>query len=406
MISRIILGCYNNSDFDRIVLDKRTRPFAIAGSSEKSSTAACPRDGDYDFASIEMIELLYVSRNYPGSLSKEVYTLLRDKMLTIRGAVVSTIYQTSCNFVVGPIQKDVVLDIGETENHILMMEISRYLTNQLLIEVYPDNLSYNNTMSGNTKWLLEHLSNFTRDYFFEYNSRPYQVFTVKALTVLHSYALDSDLVLATEIVLDMITAYSSIQMNRLRRFPPFRRQPKYTNRTQSWDGDGEFYRLAVLVGDYDTLQGPNYTMPTLPEFGPTLGDVTLPNAVATKYRLTTLLDMFFLSENQTSYFAGHNYVAEMYYSTSTFLISAGGNGVDATIPPFSFADEYCLFDICILKNKYVRAVLEYFYLLQDTDSRGWSEPTSIIPTYERSMDQLDLVRFDGNRDFKQNCSKS
>jgi hypothetical protein len=130
-------------------------------------------------------------------------------------------------------------------------EISRYLTNQLLIEVYPERqVEYNNTLNGNTAWMLQYLSTFVRDYFYEYNSRPYQSFTVKALNVLHSYANDAVVGLVSELILDIISAHSSLQMKTLRRFVPFRRQTKYLQETNAWAGESEAYRFVVLVGNY------------------------------------------------------------------------------------------------------------------------------------------------------------
>jgi hypothetical protein len=252
-ISRIMLGCYNNTEIERILLDEKTLPFSIPGTSVR--TGPCYRDGDYDFATIDILQLLYVSKEYDNSMSEELYSLIRDKLLTIKGSVPGNAYLLECN-----VGKTILLEVEDTENHILQTKISRYLTNQLLLEIYPNEYAYNNSLNGNRDWMLDHLSIYLKTYFYEYNSRPYQLFTVRALTVLHSYAYDNDIVQAAEMILDLVTAYSSIQMNHLRRFAPYRRQPTYLTNTESWRGDGEVYRLALLVGNYATFDGPTYSL--------------------------------------------------------------------------------------------------------------------------------------------------
>jgi hypothetical protein len=214
-ISRILLGCYNNTDLDQIILDPLTRPFAISGTSFASATPSCIRDGDYDFVTIDLMQLLYVSKQYPGSLSTMVYTKIRDRLLTTYGPITDNTIKTPCKFNFGPFRvRFDMKNIEDTENHIIQSQVSRYLTNQILIDVHPERQrEYNNTLNGNTAWMLEYFSTFVSDYFYEYNSRPYQAFTMKALNVLHSYSNDAEVVLLSEIVLDIISAYSSLQMN-------------------------------------------------------------------------------------------------------------------------------------------------------------------------------------------------
>ena len=285
--SRILLGCYNNSDMDQIFLDPSTRPFSVAGSS--SFNKPCYRDGDYDFATIDLLQLLYVSRRYPGSLPVNVFDVIRDQLLSpISGTITGdSSYTVPCQLYSGKILRpSFTVQVGfDTENHILQTEISRYLTNQLILEVYPEKQEYNNTANGNTFWLMEHLSKFLRHHFHEYNSRPYQAFTINAISLLHSYAIDTDLKLVADMIMDVVTSFSGMQMNQLRRFVPFRRQPEYVHETQSWTGDAEFHRLAVLVGNYGTLHGPDYILHKYLGANSSLGDVNLVHTIANKYRV-------------------------------------------------------------------------------------------------------------------------
>jgi hypothetical protein len=386
-VSRILLGCYNNSDIERIFLDENTRPFALPGSS--SLDGSCPRDGDYDFVTIDLVQLLYVAKENVGSMSGEAFARIRDVLLNIFGRTTGITYNISCNFVPN---LTLVVEVSDTENHVLQIEISRYLTNQLLLEINPSEIEFNNTLNGNKDWMLMHLATFLRTYFVEYNSRPYQLFSVKALSILHSYAYEKEIVQMAEMILNVIGVYSSLQMNHLRRFVPFTRQSKYINRTESWQGDSEFYRMAILVGDYETLDGPNYTLPSSVNED-LRQSLVLVNAVANKYRLSNVtLRNFFLLEHETEYFVGNHRVMEMYFSTRNFLISGGGHAVLSKAPNITFPSGI------LPPDSFLHAVLVSLFEKQKVLDQGETRSTTIIPSMERSMDIRDMMRFEGYRD--------
>ena len=400
-LSRIILGCYNNTDLDNIFLDNTTRPFAIPGTSFRTST--CQRDGDYDFTTIDLLQLLYVSRQFPGSLPIEVYNKIRDDLLTIYGRITDNTFLVPCKVKIGPIKVSATFKNNfDTENHILQTQISRYLTNQLLLEIYYENQqAYNNTFNGNTKWMLEYLSSFLRDYFYEYNSRPYQGFTVKALTVLHSFANDAEVVLVTEMILDIVTSFSSIQMNTLRRFVPFRRQPVYLQETQSWAGESESYRLALLAGNYARESGAITNKPLRPYEEPAIPVFNLINSVSTvaaKYRLQNDFLWNMVYRENDEYFISNHDTIEMYYSSNHVLISAGGTSVKSSAVSINFVNRFCLFKRCLISDAMVRFIVGSAIAEVSDDERGWSRPTVIVPTNENSTDMNDMMRFDGHRD--------
>jgi hypothetical protein len=386
-ISRILLGCYNNTDIEKIFLDENTRPFALPGTSELKGS--CPRDGDYDFVTINLVQLLYIAKENSGSMSAEVFARIRDVLLSIFGQTTGITYRQFCHF---PLNITLAVDLDDTENHVLQVEISRYLTNQLLLENDPSKIEYDNTLNGNKEWMLKHLAIFLRTYFVEYNSRPYELFTVKALSILHSYAYDTEIVQLTEMILNVVGVYSSIQMNHLRRFVPFSRQTQYINRTESWQGDSEFYRLAFLVGNYETLDGPNYSLP-----GASKEDLRqsylLVNVVANKYRLSNdTLRNFFRQESETEYFVANHRVMEMYYSTPKVLISGGGHAVLWRVPNITFPSGI------LPPDTLLRAVLESIYEKLKVEDQGLARSTTIIPSNERSVDIRDMMRFEGYRD--------
>ena len=405
-VSRILLGCYNNSDLDQVFLDTSSRPFSMAGSS--SFTESCYRDGDYDFSTIDLLQLLFVSQQHPGSLPENVFIAIRDQLLPINGTIPGdSAFTVPCHFQWGSIIRfPYTIQYGfDSENHVLQTEISRYLTNQLFLEVYPDKQEFNNTANGNTITLLEHLSTFFLQYFYEYNSRPYQAFTVNAISLLHSHALDTDLVLVADMLLDVITSFSGIQMNQLRRFAPFRRQPEYVQETQSWAGDSEFLRLAVLVGNYGTLDGPAYVLPNFPNTNTSLGDNILVRTIASKYRIKDFVwTMIFRGNNESQsptaveYFVSNHDVVEMYYTTPKVLISAGGNSVNFDIPSITFPNRFCLFSSCLLNGYILNLIIDKVWSQMFDKGRGWSRPTTIVPSNEPSTDIIDMIRFIGHRD--------
>jgi hypothetical protein len=120
-------------------------------------------------------------------------------------------------------------DIGETENHILMILTARYLTNQLLFQREPD-VRHDNRRNGGdgrphtTDVILSLLRNILRGDFSEYNAKNYQTETRFALLNLATYAYESEVRLAARMVLDYISARYAVTSNDLRRMLPFRRR--------------------------------------------------------------------------------------------------------------------------------------------------------------------------------------
>src|SRR5437016_4510687 len=144
--------------------------------------------------------------------------------------------------------------IGETENHILMIMATRYLTNQLLYQRDPQ-LQFDNrrnslgevaaeyfathpvplvtvspvpphkdpTPGSCAFLLLDLLQRILRDDFSEYNAKSYQKETRRALVNLCNYAYDHEIRLAARMVLDYISAHFLVSTNDLRRLVPFRR---------------------------------------------------------------------------------------------------------------------------------------------------------------------------------------
>src|SRR5262249_4224417 len=123
------------------------------------------------------------------------------------------------------------LPVPETENHIMMIESARYLTNQLLYKRTGDH-KFDNARNGMDDWMLKHLQNFLKTDFIEYNARPYQDETTFALLNLASYASTKNkssarVHTAARMVLDYVMAKVAVSSNDSRRCVTYRRKSSY-----------------------------------------------------------------------------------------------------------------------------------------------------------------------------------
>ena len=131
--------------------------------------------------------------------------------------------------------------LGETENHILMINTARYLANQLLYQRH-QTLQYDNRRNGFdgapscTALILGLLRNILRDDFSEYNAKSYQHETRTALLNLCSYAYDHEVRLAARMVLDYVAAHMAVSSNDGRRMVPFRRRNEGKNVAHTAEG--------------------------------------------------------------------------------------------------------------------------------------------------------------------------
>src|SRR5262249_47975890 len=116
--------------------------------------------------------------------------------------------------------------IDETENHRLMIETSRFLTNAAIIRhleevgykksLIDDIRDYNNEIRD---WLLDDLKRITGTDFDEYNTR----LSLESILNLFEFSGDKDLCAASAIVLNLSDAKFVAGSDRGRRAPPYRR---------------------------------------------------------------------------------------------------------------------------------------------------------------------------------------
>jgi hypothetical protein len=159
--------------------------------------------------------------------------------------------------VLGPLNSDdegysiLGIDVPETENHLLMIESSRYLFNQLFHDIKAED-QYDNNKNGLTGWLLGFLQQSAMHDFMEFSARPYARFTLHVLLNLYEFARDEPLRTAAQVLLDYTMVKCALSSNRERRVNPFRRHQETINhqanpRNYLYSASGDQVNLFLLT---------------------------------------------------------------------------------------------------------------------------------------------------------------
>jgi hypothetical protein len=122
-----------------------------------------------------------------------------------------------------------LMRIPETENHMLLIESARYLNNQLIIA----DLEQSGDLDQAAQYaednrevrdrLLTMFQKVLKSDFDEYNSRPYQNYSINAILNVAQFATDDSLRTGAQAVLDYATAKFAVGSSMSRRLVPFRR---------------------------------------------------------------------------------------------------------------------------------------------------------------------------------------
>jgi len=224
--------------------------------------------------------------------------------------------------------------IPETENHLLMINTSRYLINNIIIAADPADVEFfKDDQKAVKTWLLASMHRIATEDFQEYNARPYQRYSITALLNLHDFIpcdaqrrtnVDCDLKTATEIVLDLAGAKFAAGSSEGRRSVPFRRLMEVVaddvdDARRLTVGDRGSDHMFAFMLDYAGLTQ------HLPEHRAQLGTANeMVYAASSTYRpppavLSVALGLKGPIEQRIRH-AG----VEIYSSTPSFLISAGG----------------------------------------------------------------------------------
>jgi hypothetical protein len=119
--------------------------------------------------------------------------------------------------------------VPESENHLLMIESSRYLVNQLLHDRTHDS-KFDNTANGLSGWLLRFMQTISQHDFLEFNARAYARLSLHALYNLHEFARDEPVRTAAQMLLDYAMVKFAVSSSRGRRVSPYRRlQPRISH---------------------------------------------------------------------------------------------------------------------------------------------------------------------------------
>lgn len=311
--------------------------------------------GEYDVLLTAYLKLYY---RYYHALSADATTNLFNTLLTQRGK-----YDPGEAF---SLSVNVAGSIPETENHRLMIQSAKYLTNQLyyqasVAEGLPDHANFDNNRNGDgdtnppmVDVMLQALNSFLKLDFVEYNARPYQDYTMSALLNLVSFSYDDRVRLAARMVLDYVSAKVALSSQDLRRCPPFRRRnedqffgpimpngflgsPLVFNipsddpkKLYEPDPQNAFYTM--LAGNIGLFAAPQ-EIPFPSPFKGAPGNYAfeMVHAGLSDYRVPPAILDLFLSRRSRNFIqgfhhhAGPHYVRELYAGSPSYLISAGGN---------------------------------------------------------------------------------
>ncbi|MCH7546133.1 MAG: hypothetical protein IID30_07000, partial [Planctomycetes bacterium] len=189
------------------------------------STGPFHSTGDYDFTLAGLSLLLYSFGDNPDVLYPETVDHIVDVLMTQEGGKPKVFTPR----VLG-------LPLRDTENHILMTEGSRYLKNRWKALHGNREPKYDNATNGLEDYLLEYLGEIERAGYHEYNSRPYQGYTLTALMNIEAFSAPPVRTVARSL-LDRTNWEYALSSMTFRRFPPFRRQPR---RAKDTDLDGDY----------------------------------------------------------------------------------------------------------------------------------------------------------------------
>jgi hypothetical protein len=230
-------------------------------------------------------------------------------------------------------------DVPESENHLLMINSSKYLKNQLLIAERGKVAAkdYVDDQVHLKKWLLTTFQEVMKKDFIEYNSRPYHRLSNGAIHNLADFSEDPEVKTGARLVLDYAFAKFAVASHQGRRYGPFRRlrgalagvidvdSPTLTadERANRRNGifdlvSGSDYQLALglaYAGQVQALTGGRIS------FG-AAGQAI--HAVTSEYRPPDFVVDLAIRKELPVYQRFNHHTQEVYSSGTSYLISGGG----------------------------------------------------------------------------------
>lgn len=279
----------------------------------------------------------------------------------------------------------------ETENHLLMIESSRYLVNQLRHQRTGDQ-RFDNSRNGLALWLTRYMQVIARHDFLEFNARPYQRLALHPLFNLQDFAGDDEVRAGAQILLDYTMMKFAVSSTRLRRVTPFRRlqhriDHQANPRNDLFDlwGDQVAGMFGAIAGMTEPAPRPAPGQPFRPAAFPAslrttaliagLSDYRPPPAayiVALDPAVPKAFHVFHHGQRPELRAAGElaEPGREVYYRSPSFLMSGGGS---------------------FLNSGYGRDEIDFFKQAWEQTSRA--QATTLIPSRAEVMFH-DLIRFE------------
>jgi hypothetical protein len=266
------------------------------------STWAFNKNGDYDFTQIILADILMRFRDQPNLLYPATAKHLSSILIPDQGLKTATRTPRTLHL------------MSDTENHILMREISRYLN----LEYRRSQGLTDTSITSLEGWLQRHLEEMLHTGFYEFNGQPYIGYTITALEVLYNHAQNPQIKLLAQQLLDKVHLDYALGSLCLRRYPPYRRRLNYASNTDfGKDPHTAIMQVLLLKYEHKALQIDQLPHARHQSLIAWVSDYQLPDAL---YQ--------FITQPQLPYLAliGHGKKAspEVYSSGPGFLISAGG----------------------------------------------------------------------------------
>lgn len=261
-------------------------------------------EGDYDFTMAALVPILFLYGDDPSVLYPPTRDHLVDTLLYLEGGEpLETVPET-------------LGLVPDTENHLLMTEGSRYLKNRWQALHGSSSPTHDNTANGLEEWLLRLIEEIQAAGPYEFNSIPYEGYTLTALLNLEAFGSEA-IQAASRQLLDQLNWNYALGSLSFRRFPPFRRQYAHASDT-ALDGD----RHVALIKTWMSL------MPDGPEKLTLTGSQHIAIwGCWSSYRLPDETARWII-EKPRDYFVqlghGPSGSPEIYSGGPGYLISAGG----------------------------------------------------------------------------------
>ncbi|MGY4304156.1 uncharacterized protein YodC (DUF2158 family) [Bradyrhizobium sp. USDA 4369] len=268
----------------------------------ETDSPLCTREGEYDTALKGLVPMIY---RYGKYLAPDV----RYRMLFLLNKT-------------GPHDPDdesfdCTVKIPETENHLWMIDSSRYLANQLWAKRSKDP-KYDNKANGLSDYLVGKLQTHMKSDFIEYNSRPYTRYTWLAIQNLYDFSEDSRVKTAARIVLDYLSLKGAVSTSEGRRNAPYRRRVSNAQSDYFSPQADRLKKIQLAYAAPTAVMGELKKPKWLEDFA--RGDVVL--ADQTSYQPPNLiLDLLVNPAHRAFYQRFNHSSVEVYASEPDFLIS-------------------------------------------------------------------------------------